>query len=181
MVPGHLFLIGYRGSGKTTTGRILAERLARPFLDTDAWIESHARKTIPQIFAEQGEEAFRDLESLAIARLVEREPTVVALGGGAILRLVNRERLKQLGRTVWLSADLDHLKARIASDEAQGKTRPSLTGSGTLEEMQWVYSQREPLYREASDWIVETDTKAPEQLAQEIADWYAQSQRNADR
>src|SRR5438105_5004584 len=100
----NLFLIGYRGSGKTTVAAALAERLGWPWIDADTELEQRAAKSIKQIFAEGGENAFRELESAIVAKLAAGERQIVALGGGAVLREENRRALAGRGKVVWLRA-----------------------------------------------------------------------------
>jgi shikimate kinase len=173
MASSHLFLIGYRGSGKSSVGRALSTVMDRPFVDTDASVEDRVGKSIAEIFLHDGETVFRDLESEAIASLKVKLPSVVSLGGGAILRPANRQRLRELGRSVWLRASATCLADRIAADEARGNRRPSLTGVGVVEEIEHVLAEREPLYRDTCDWELETSGRDPTELARTIADWYA--------
>lgn len=173
MLNSHLFLVGYRGSGKSSVGVLLAERLHRPFLDTDGWVESYAGRSIPDIFERDGEESFRDLETLALQQLPESPPMVISLGGGAVLRDANREILRRNGKIVWLQADPAVLAGRIAADQARGARRPSLTGLDPVQEIERVLSARESIYRDVADWELETSTQTPSELALVIADWYA--------
>lgn len=172
MARNHLYLIGYRGSGKTTVGRCAADKLKLPFVDTDELVEERSGQPIPELFATLGENSFRDLETSAIRSASIREPSVISLGGGAILRSENRELLKTTGFTVWLQASAEQLAARLSEDEAQGKRRPSLTSLGTLGEIATVLKQREPLYRESSDLVLQTATSSPTELASQIAAWF---------
>lgn len=172
----HLFLIGYRGSGKSAVGMLLAHRMHRSAVDTDAWIESYAGRKIPEIFEQDGEEAFRALETFAIEQLPDSTPLVVSLGGGAVLREVNRQLLRAKGRIVWLRADPATLAQRIASDATRGVRRPSLTGQDPVQEIEQVLTVREPIYRSLADWVLETSNRPPSELAQAIADWYASIQ-----
>ncbi|MFN7736592.1 MAG: shikimate kinase [Pirellula sp.] len=172
MARNHLYLVGYRGSGKTTVGRILADRLSLPFVDTDEEVEQRTGRTIPELFESLGESGFRELETSAIRSVSVRESSVISLGGGAILRPENREILKGTGFTVWLQATAEQLAARLTEDEAQGKRRPSLTSLGTLGEIATVLKQREPLYRESSDLILQSANSSAIELASQIADWF---------
>src|SRR3954469_21824342 len=97
----NVFLIGYRGSGKSTVAAALAKQLGWPWMDADAELERRAGKTIKQIFAEQGELAFRDLESAVLADLVKPGRQIIALGGGVVLRDANRRLLAGRGKVVW--------------------------------------------------------------------------------
>lgn len=116
--PG-IYLVGFMGSGKSTVGAILAERLGWSFIDLDAEIERAEGTTISEIFAARGESAFRALETEAIRRLVAQVecgcPAVVALGGGAFVSARNRELLEEHGVTVWLDCPLEIAKSRVAS------------------------------------------------------------------
>ncbi|MFN9604607.1 MAG: shikimate kinase [Planctomycetota bacterium] len=181
MTGSHLFLIGYRGSGKSTIGAILAAALKRPFLDTDAWIEQYAHRSIPEIFASEGEEAFRELETLAIERLPRDPSSVGSLGGGAVLRVANRELLRSSGRIVWLRADPNILAQRLSADSCRGFSRPSLTGEDPIREIEHVLATRTPIYKTLCDWELETVGRTPSELAQAIADWYASSYRDSER
>jgi shikimate kinase len=144
-----IVLIGYRGSGKTTVGRRLAERLWQPFVDVDELIVARAGKTIRDIFAECGESGFRDLEALALADALGRADHVIALGGGAILREANRTLLKSRGhKVVYLRCEPAELHRRIQADPATAATRPGLTPlAGTVEEIRQLLATREPVYR----------------------------------
>jgi shikimate kinase len=173
MLPCHIFLIGYRGSGKTSVGKCLADRLRRPFVDTDLWIELHSQRSIPELFESDGEEAFRNWETTAIEQLPEYPPMVVSLGGGSILRAENRELLRQNGTIIWLRAAPRVLAERIAVDASRGLLRPSLTGDDPIIEIEQVLASREPLYRSSCDWELETADRTPSELALAIADWYA--------
>jgi shikimate kinase len=168
--PG-LALIGYRGTGKSTVGRILAGRLGRPFLDCDREIESRANRSVREIFNELGEPAFRDWEERTLAELTVGIPTsVLATGGGAIVREVNRRRLRDFGFVAWLTADPSVLSGRLEADRRGLADRPALTSAGTLEEIVQVLRARTPLYAELADAVIETGGKSPDQVADSILD-----------
>ena len=104
-----LFLIGYRGSGKTTAGRLVAARLGCPFIDADEKLERDSGRPIREIFATEGEPKFRDLESAVLAEVCAGPECLVSTGGGVVLREANRELMARHGYLVWLSADADTL------------------------------------------------------------------------
>lgn len=169
-----VFLTGYRGCGKSTVARLLAERLSWSAIDSDDEIERDAGTTIAEVFATQGELAFRDLEEAVVARLTEREQTVVALGGGAVLRETTRKRLAAAGPVVWLTAPAETLAARIAGDATSADRRPSLTGQSgpdDLAEVERVLAEREPIYRDCATVAVDAGNRPPEAIAEEIAAW----------
>src|SRR3954468_14693913 len=111
-----IFLIGYRGTGKTSVARELAARLGYDWIDADEIVEQEAGKTIATIFAEDGEAAFRDWESRVVDELSRRRRTVVALGGGAVLREENRKAIAAVAPVVWLTAAVDTILTRLAAD-----------------------------------------------------------------
>jgi shikimate kinase len=147
--------------------------MGRPFVDTDHWVELHSQRSIRELFEKEGEEAFRDWESRAIDSVCmpDTVPSIVSLGGGAILRPGNRAMLKQHGQTVWLTARATTLASRISRDEINRVRRPSLTGLGELAEVEKVLALREPLYREAADWTLNTEALKIDEIADQIAQW----------
>lgn len=168
----HVYLIGYRGSGKSTIGRKLATRLGRPFVDTDDEVEQTSGRTIREIFASEGETIFRDLEQAAIARVsAATTPTVISLGGGAILREANCQCLKAHGAIVWLEASAENLSQRIAQDSSSGDRRPDLTSRGGYAEVVEVLREREPIYRTLAEKTTRSDLAKPEDVVEEIAAW----------
>ena len=164
-----IFLIGYRGTGKTTVARELAGRLGFGALDADDIIEEQAGKTIARIFAEDGEAAFRDFEAIAVHALCHERRMVVGLGGGAVLRDENRRAICGAGPVVWLTACVDTILARLAADPATAKRRPNLTPIGGRVEIDELLANRTPLYRECATLIVDTDGKSAAEVADEIA------------
>ncbi|MCE9604060.1 MAG: shikimate kinase [Planctomycetia bacterium] len=164
----NLLLIGYRGTGKTTVARHIAERLGWSWLDADVELERRAGKTIAAMFAEDGEEAFRNLESEVLADVLEREQTIVALGGGVVVRERNRDLIRGRPGVVWLQAGPETLHARIEADAVTLGRRPNLTLHGGLPEIAMLLAKREPWYRECAALIVDTDAAPPEVAAEEI-------------
>jgi len=169
-----LALIGYRGSGKTAVAEHLAQRLKWHWLDADAEIESRAGKSIADIFAQDGEHAFRTLEAAVLNQLLHRPNTILALGGGAVLREENRRHLREVcaaggGKVIWLKASPETLWRRIQADTTTAARRPNLTVAGGLNEIHELLAHREDLYRQCADHTIDTDGKALDQVAREIA------------
>jgi len=153
----HLVLVGMMGSGKSTIGRIVAERMERPLIDSDEVIEAATGRTVREIFATDGEEAFRALEAEALREaLATAEPAVIAAAGGVVLRPDNRRLLTESNaRVVWLMADPALLIERVRN----GMHRPLLDHDpeGTLQRM---WDERQPLYQEVADAIVSVDGRS---------------------
>lgn len=168
----HLYLIGYRGSGKTTVARHLASRLRRSWIDTDVEIESDAGMTIREIFEREGESGFRDRESQTIDTVSRKGPMVIALGGGAILRESNRKVIRASGLAVWLEASPEELHRRIAGDATTAERRPALTKLAGYEEIKELLEARSPIYREVADFVVSTDGLSSENIADAIVVWW---------
>ncbi|HEY4235620.1 MAG TPA: shikimate kinase [Lacipirellulaceae bacterium] len=163
-----ILLIGYRGTGKSTVAKLLAARLGRDAVDADDEIERRAGQSIAAIFAEQGEVAFRDLETNVVDELSGRRRVVISLGGGAVLRAANRAAIRGGGQVVWLTARVDTIEARIAADATTALRRPDLTAAGGRAEIERLLAEREPMYRECATLIVATDEKTAEKVADEI-------------
>ena len=163
-----IFLIGYRGTGKTTLAQELAARLGRDWIDADDVVEARAGKTIAAIFAEDGEAAFRDLEAQAVAELCGRTRTVVGLGGGAVLREESRRAIQAAGPIVWLTASVETIQARMATDTTTAARRPNLTNAGGRIEIEKVLAERTPIYRACATFVVDTEGKEPSEVADEI-------------
>ncbi|MCI0333825.1 MAG: shikimate kinase [Planctomycetes bacterium] len=163
-----VFLIGYRGTGKTTVARELAERLAFDWIDADDEIERRAGKSIAAIFADDGESAFRELESDVVAELCRFRRTVVALGGGAVMSEANRTAVRLGGIVVWLTGSVETLAKRLADDESTVSRRPNLTASGGLTEIETVLATREAVYRACATFEVDTEGKTPAAVVDEI-------------
>jgi shikimate kinase len=164
----NLVLIGYRGTGKTTVARLVAERLEWAWFDTDAEIEARAGKSIADIFADEGETVFRDWESQVVADLAGRERCVLALGGGAVMRPGNRAVIASQSKTVWLRALPETLWRRIQKDQSTAGRRPNLTSAGGITEIIATLDARNPVYRQCAEWEVDTEGKSPAEVADAI-------------
>lgn len=147
--PRHVILLGFMGSGKTTVGRLIAERMGLPFVDTDRCVGELAGMTIPEIFDRAGEETFRSYETRALRHALDGPPSIIATGGGIVTREENWPLMTSRGVTVWLRVGFDTLRRRLADS----KDRPLLSGDTTWERTRRLYLQREPLYRRAAAWV----------------------------
>lgn len=161
----NVVLIGYRGTGKSTVGRLLAERLSLALVSTDAEIVARAKRSIPEIVRVFGWDYFRDLESQVCREVTGRDGIVLDTGGGIILRRENIENLKRRGVVFWLTATVPVIASRIGDDTQ----RPSLTGAKSfVEEIEEVLREREPKYRQAAHHRIETDQRPPDEVAEAI-------------
>ena len=170
-VTENIYLTGYRGTGKTSVGKILADRMGRPLVDLDELIESTHGKTIREIFDSGGETLFRNLEAACLKEVADRSGEIVALGGGAILRKENRDLITNSGKCVWLDADAQTIADRIYGDETTQQRRPALTQLGQMEEIRTLLTKRESRYQEASQYRIDTAGKTVQEIASQIEDW----------
>ena len=161
-----LFLIGYRGVGKTTVARLLAQKLGWTWTDADALLEERAGQSIRDIFTAEGEAGFRDRESALLAELGEKRNHVLATGGGVVLREGNR-RLLENGAGVWLQAAPAAIWQRLQADSSTTLRRPDLAQGG-LAEIESLLALRQPWYASCAQWAVATDRRAPAEIAEEI-------------
>jgi shikimate kinase len=145
-------LVGMPGSGKTTVGRQLARRLRLPFFDSDHVIEQRLGCSIREYFAQAGEAAFRDLEQQVLAELAQGADAVIATGGGAVLREANRRCLRAGGQVVYLRSSPEELFRRLRHDTQ----RPLLQVADPQAKLRSLYAERDPLYREAAHFAIET-------------------------
>jgi len=159
----NIFLVGFMGAGKSTVGKILAEKTGYSFYDADQYIEEQAGTTITQIFAEHGEPYFRDLESNATEEMAKKENQVIATGGGVVQRDRNWNAMKNNGITVYLKASIETIWERIKDDT----TRPLLQVENPVETARELLNKRASMYEKA-DIIVLTDNLSLEQAADEI-------------
>lgn len=170
-------LIGYRGTGKTTVARILAERLDTSWTDADVVLEEKIGCTIAELVRSAGEPGFRDAEAELLAEMLATPGGVLATGGGVVLRQANRVLLREHGRpVVWLDAPVDIIRRRLAADPATVERRPALLGGDPLAEVEQAVRAREPLYRECADWAIDTGASPPADVAARIAAWLGRGQ-----
>ena len=158
-------LIGARGSGKSTIGRKLADRLWQSFIDVDDQIVRRAGKNIREIFEQDGEAHFRKLETDVVREAAALSEQVIALGGGTLMRDENRKILKAAGhKMIYLRCEPEELDRRIRADPNSAATRPSLTQyGGGLEEIQHLLSVREPVYRQCMHAELDVTNLSPEE------------------
>ena len=157
-----VYLVGMPGSGKSTVGRELAGRYGVPFVDLDVEIEQDAGTSVPEIFADHGEAAFRALEAQALLKASAHDPSVVACGGGIVLEPANRITLRNTGICVFLDVPLERLRARIEPST----DRPLIRSEGDLERL---FVARQPLYREFAAHVVEASGD-PSEVADAIVE-----------
>jgi shikimate kinase len=165
MQKRNIYLVGPMGAGKSTIGRVLAAELHLSFRDSDKVIEDRTGADIPWIFDMEGEEGFRDRESAVLDELSKGQDVVIATGGGIILRTQNREMMKSSGYVCYLTASIEQLVERTARD----KKRPLLQVENPRQKIIDLIALRDPLYREAADFVINTDRRPPKLVAQEIA------------
>ncbi|MDY6907576.1 MAG: 3-dehydroquinate synthase [Chloroflexota bacterium] len=176
--PGNIVLIGFSFTGKTAVGREVARTLGLRFVDSDDEIAALAGKDIPQIFAQDGEARFRELERQVLARLCREEGLVISTGGGAIVDAGNRELLAGSGVVVLLEATPLTIYQRLRADQEPGSVpRPLLAAADPLGRIEEMKVARQPFYAMA-DWTVHTDTLSPDEVCQEVVRaWRHVSQR----
>jgi len=167
----NIVLVGYRGSGKSTVGLILAQRLAWRFTDTDQIIVEQTGRTILDIYEKDGEAAFRRMERKVLESLRKSKNRVISVGGGAVIEPENRTLIKRLGRAVWLRAPAAVLWSRISKDPHTARSRPDLAGGG-LAEVEAVLHQREPFFDEIAAQVVDTVAMSPLEIADSIEMWF---------
>ena len=161
----NIVFIGYRGTGKSSVGKLLAERSGRTLISTDSEVVRRAGQTIPEIVKQHGWDHFRDLESDVCRDLAEKDQLIIDTGGGAILRQENVDRLKAGGILFWLTAEVPTISRRIGGDTQ----RPSLTGAKSfVEEIEDVLRERTPKYQAAADHAIATDGKTVTEIADAI-------------
>ncbi|MDJ0814692.1 MAG: shikimate kinase [Desulfobacterales bacterium] len=174
--PYNIFLIGYRCTGKSSVGKRLADKLDRPFVDTDDLLVVEAGISIKEIVAKNGWEVFRSMESAIMKRVCTPDRRVVATGGGVILDPENVNRMKKSGRSIWLQATSETIKNRMIRDSDTDVSRPALTLKGSIAEIEESLIERNPLYQKVADICVETDAHEIEEICDTIITILSRSQ-----
>lgn len=170
----NIILIGFRGTGKTVAGKLVAQELGWEFIDADDHLQKKAGKTIKEIFAQAGEKGFRDMEEEVVAELAGLDHKVIAAGGGAVLRQTNVNNMKKSGIIILLGADAQTIYQRLLSDPRSTTQRPSLTNKDSYSEILHLLCSRRPYYERAADHRIDTTGLTPEAVAQEIISFYKQ-------
>jgi shikimate kinase len=174
----NLVLIGYRCTGKTTIGRILAEKLGWPLVDTDTLVQQRAGKSIKEIVEAGGWPEFRRLEHEVVADVSARDRQVISAGGGAILDDGNAIALRATGQVVLLTASPETLWKRMKADPKTLAERPNLTDSGGIAEVRKVLADRQAAYRAARHHEVPTDRFSPNEAVARILAWLTEANRS---
>ena len=161
----NIVLMGFMGAGKTTIGRMLAKTMNCKFVDTDERIEKEQGRKISDIFTEDGETAFRDMETDLLTRLLGcGESMVLSIGGGMPVREENRELLRKIGRVIYLKTSREEIIRRVSAS----KNRPLLQGGKLEEKVTNLMNAREQIYMDTAHVEVVTDRKTPEKIVSEI-------------
>ena len=161
---GNIFLVGMMGAGKTTVARLLAGRLNRTFIDSDLELETRCGVKVPVIFEIEGEDGFRNREAAILDELTSRRGVILATGGGAVLREENRQRLAARGVVIYLRAQPHDLYMRTRHD----KNRPLLATPDPQKRLEELFGQRDPLYREVADLVIDTGRQGVQILVKQI-------------
>ncbi len=171
-----IFLIGPMGSGKSTVGASLAQRLGLDFRDSDDRVEGLTGATIPSLFETLGEAGFRDREETALEELTQAGPMILATGGGAVLRPANRGRLSERGTVIYLTASV-----ATQLERTRGSDRPLLRTDDPAARLATLLAERDPLYRATAHHVVDTDDAATESIVETIIERTERSHRGTNR
>jgi shikimate kinase len=164
----NIIVIGYRGTGKSTVGRKIAESLQISFYDTDELIKKQTGKTIKEIVEEKGWESFREEEKEVIRELSSVRESVIATGGGAVMDEENLNILKKKGVFIWLTADIRTIIERMEKDKVSDEQRPSLSKGDLYRETANMLEMRIPVYRQLADFVVNTSKKNINEVVDEV-------------
>lgn len=161
----NIVLIGFMGTGKTTVGKLISEKLGRDFVDSDDYIESRYNMKIKNIFDIHGEEYFRDLERKAIAHLSKKSKLVIATGGGIVLDKTNIDKLREKGTIYLLNGSIDTIKRNLVNSRSN---RPLLIQYDWIDKIKSLLSSRKELYFNSADHIINIDNKIPYEISEDI-------------
>lgn len=164
-----ILLTGYRGTGKSSIGKILADLLGFDFIDTDLAIEKRQGESIAEMVGRGGWDTFRRKEEDLLRELARRKNIVIASGGGSVMHEKAWKKLRENALAVWLTVDIKTICQRLSADSNTDDQRPALTEMGTMDEISMVLSERQPLYKKSSDLTINTEGKTPEEVAEVIA------------
>ena len=164
MQTSNVFLIGFMGVGKSTMAKKLAQQLQMELVEMDEMIEAEQGLTINEIFAQKGEEGFRDIESALVERISQGTKTVVSCGGGTVLRTKNVEHMKKNGKIIFLTATPETIFERVR----YSTNRPLLNGNMNVEYIAQLMQQRKHIYEESADIVIATDEKSEQTLLEEL-------------
>jgi shikimate kinase len=162
------FLIGFRCTGKTTVGRIIANKLHMEFIDADDELVKQQKMPISEIVDKHGWAYFRQKESEIIKEIASMNNQLVATGGGVILNNDNVDYMKKSGTIIWLKATPETVKNRILQDEKTEQSRPSLTSKGLIDEIEETIKTRTPLYQAAMEFYIDTDNVQIEEVVSKV-------------
>ncbi len=166
--PYNVFLIGYRCTGKTAVGKLLSEKLDWLFIDSDSLLVSESGLSIKEIVETHGWGIFRKMEHAIVNQVCILDRRVVATGGGVVLNAANVNLMKKNGRVVWLKALPETIKSRMILDPDTEAFRPSLTSKDSFSEIEETLIERDPFYRQAMDFCVETDDRRVDEICDTI-------------
>ncbi len=163
-----IILTGYRATGKSSIGKILADLLGFGFIDTDQTIEKRQGESIAEMVGRGGWDHFRRKEEDLLFELARSKNKVIATGGGSVMHESAWAKLRKNALVAWLTADIKTICRRLAADSDTEDQRPALTEMGTMDEIAMVLSQRRQLYEKSSDLTINTEGKTPEEVAEFI-------------
>jgi shikimate kinase len=169
----NVVLIGYRCAGKTVVGTVIAEQMGWDLVDTDAMIEMSVKRPIEAIINDKGWNHFRWIEKGIIEKISGQDKQVISTGGGVVLDEDNVRRLRKNGWIVWLKADAETVRKRMAHDQGKGNMRPSLTGTDPIYEIEEILKTRTPLYEKACDFMVDTSIDSIRGIADTIMEEFS--------
>jgi len=164
-----VILTGYRATGKSSIGKILADLLGFDFIDTDLAIEKRQGESIAEMVGRGGWDLFRRKEEDMLLELCRRRNIVIASGGGSVIHENAWKKLRKNALSVWLTVDIKTICQRLAADSNTDDQRPALTEMGTMDEISMVLTERQPLYEKSSDLTINTEGKTPEEVAEFIS------------